>query len=151
MSYLQFPQINRLKVVDASGEHIGAFQVAAAIFLKHIVLNTYVKGTAGASAKMRLHVYSSTNYDVPLVSSDWVTLSDIDGFNGGNWLGFLRFDFTGHSLSPNFYYQMRLETSGYTRNANTHYISLSLDYAVPISNLVSGNGLGVYMAVIGAA
>lgn len=151
MSYRQFPQINKLKIISASGEHVGSFQVASAISLKHIVLNAYIKGAAGASAKMKLHLYGSTNYDAPLVSSEWVTLADIDGFNGGNWIGFLRFDFTGHPLNPNYYYQMKLETYGYTRNANTHYISLALDYAVPLSNLVSANDIGLHMSVIGAA
>lgn len=150
MSYRQFPAVNKIKVLDSAiQEKIGSFQVASATDLRYIVLHIYIKGLLSGSERVRLKLFGSNRYETPTAVSDWAYLSAIDDLNGGNWIGYLRFDFTGQPLNPNYYYFMQLETQNYTRNADVHYIAVNLDYGASLSNRVSGNDLAVLMAVLG--
>lgn len=149
MSYLQFPAINKLKILELAQEDIGSFQVASAMDLTHIVTHIYIKGALAGSERMRLKIFGNNRYDTPTAVSDWARLSDIEGLNGGDWLGYIRLDFSGQPLNPNYYYFMRMETQNYTRNGDTHYIAINMDYAVPLNNRVSVNDLAVLIAVLG--
>jgi hypothetical protein len=147
MSYLQFPQANLLKVVAASGENLGSFQLGEPTELKYILLNTYIKGTITGSEKMRLKLYASSLKNTAVTTSDWVYWSTIDGIGTGNWLGWIRFDFDLQPLNDDYYYYMDIETSGYTRNGNTHYLAAVCEYCVTLNTLASD--IGVHMAIIG--
>jgi hypothetical protein len=150
VSYKQFPATNKLKALDsAADQNIGSFQVAGDMWLRYMVLNVYVKGLTAAGAKMRVKVYGNSKKLTPIATSEWVTFTDISGYNGGDWLGWLRFDFAGQPLKSSFYHYMDVETANYTENGNTHYIGVLLDYAVSLSNTVSANDLGVHMAIAG--
>lgn len=147
MSYLQFPEANLLKVVDTGGENIGSFQLQEPTELKYIRLNTYIKGTVGGSEKMRLKVYASSLKNTAIATSDWYYWSAIDGIGTGNWLGWCRFDFALQPLNDDYYYYLDLETDGYTRNGNTHYLAAVCEYCVTL-NALDGD-IGVHMEIIG--
>lgn len=78
-----------------------------------------------------------------------MSLSDIPDLNGGDWLGFLRFDFGGFPITNQYYYYMDIESQHYTRNGSTFYVAALCDYAVPLSNLVSANDTGLHMSLVG--
>jgi hypothetical protein len=150
MSYYQFPAVNKLKVIDAPGEHIGAFQVAVNQELIHLTLGVYVAGVPSSNMKMRLKIYGATRYDSPFAVSEWVEFNSDSGLYAGDWIGNVRFDFDNVPLDSDLTYQMRLETSGYTRNGVVHYIAAVCDYGSSVSNRISGNDVAVYMTVAGA-
>lgn len=153
MSYLQFPAINKLKVIDASGEDLGAFECATDLGLRYIVLNLYIKGTVGGSERLRLRLYGNSRKRGVIKTSDWVSLSDIPDLNGGDWLGFLRFDFGGFPITGERYYHFDIETDNYTRNGDTFYLAAVCDYAAAhsVSNRVAANDIAIHMTVMGDA
>jgi hypothetical protein len=150
VSYYQFPAVNKLKIIDASGEHIGAFQVAADQDLMHLAAGVYIHGVPNTATRMRINLYGAERYDVPLVSSDWVNISDSPGMESGNWIGNVRFDFGGFPLDANNTYQMKMETQNYTRNGSIHYIACVCDYGSSVSNRISSNDTAIYMTIAGA-
>lgn len=151
MSYKQFPAVNKIKVLDSAiQEKIGSFQVPAATDLTNILLHIYIKGLLAGNEKVRLKIFSSNRFETPTTISSWINLADIPNLNGGDWIGYIRFDFDGQPLNPNYYYYMQLELTGYTRNADVHYIAVNLEYGTDLNTLVSANGLGAHLAVIGA-
>jgi len=70
----------------------------------------------------------------PVIVSAWSDLSDIDGIDGDNWIGFLRFDFAGEFLDASSQYVIQLEADGYTRNGDVGYLALSLDWPNAIND-----------------
>lgn len=149
MSYQSFSKYKKIKVIDASTEKIGGFDVASAIDLKYLVLGMYFKGAGYTTERFRLHVYGTNKYSSPIFSSDWVNVSDISGFSGGNWLGAIRFSFSTHPINPNFQYFLKIEAGNYTRSANTKYAAVVLDYPEPANTLASANNLAPEVRVIG--
>jgi len=143
MSYFQFPAVNKLKIIDASGEHIGAFQVADDQDLEHLTIGVYIQGTVAPGCRARISLYGAERYDSPLAVSDWADLEE------SSWIGNIRFDFNGFPLDSSNTYQMRVETQNYTRNGSTHFISCVCDYGSSVSNRVSANNIAVYMTIAG--
>lgn len=134
-------------ILETGGVDLGAFQTTAVVSLEHIMLNLYIKGTVGGNETLRINLYGNTRFSTPVVSSDWVTLSEITDLGTGNWLGFVRFDFDGYTINPNNTYRIKIESADYTRDAETYYIGALLDYNPRL--YTTGTDLGVYMAIIG--
>lgn len=150
MSYKQFPALNKIKVLDSAiQEKIGAFIVPTKTDLKHIILHIYIKGTLAGNENVRMKLFSSDRFETPTAISSWIKLSDIPDLNGGNWIGYIRFDFAGVPIGASLSTHMQLELTGYTRNADTHYIAVNLEYGTNLNTLSSANGLGAHLAIIG--
>lgn len=147
MSFKNFPATQKVKIIDGVSD-AGALQVTTSTFLKHAVFQFYIKG-AFTTEKIKLNIYGSETKITPVAVSNWVTLSEIAGFNGGNWLGNLRFDFSGISINSNYKYFMAFDTLNYTRNASIKYLAYVCQYATALNAMVGGNQHGPYVSIIG--
>lgn len=149
MSYQQFSNLKKIKVIASATENIGSFDTTANTELKYIVLGMYFKGTGFASETFRLKLFGSSDYSGVLATSDWSAVSNIDGLNGGNWIGTVRFTFNRYPINKNFAYFMQIESANYARNANTKYASIVFDYPDPSYTLISANGHAPEIRIVG--
>jgi hypothetical protein len=147
MSYLQFPSETYLKVIAATGETLGSFTVTDNTDLLYVVVNMYIKGTIVGGERMRLNLYASEAMNDPVATSDWLYWSDITDIGTGNYLGWLRFDFSGYPVSNAYPYYVKIETTNYTRNADTYYLAAVCEYAVRLSTIAKRPG--VHLAIVG--
>lgn len=150
MALTQYPSHLYVKTFDTSETvKLGSFQVAAATELKYLVLWIYKHGTAGGSEQMRVKLYSSENQQAALYTSDWSALASISGIST-YWLGWLRFTFDRANLSANLRYYFAVETTGYTRNEDTYYLSAVLDWPEAVNTWnTSGGYPGAKISIVG--
>jgi hypothetical protein len=108
----------------------------------------YKHGTAGGSEQVRAKIYSDANYTKLMYTSAWASVADVPNM-GTNWWGWFRLTFAREALNKNATYYVALETQNYTRNADTFYLSNSLDWPVA-QNTQSAPGMpGAAMQIYG--
>lgn len=117
----------------------------------------FIRGTIATPFDLRINVYGNDDQASPIFSSDWATLSAsniINNDNGlsytNNWIGYFTLDFPGYPLNPNINYFLSAETNGYTRIADTFYISINLDWYSQTNNQLDGpDQAGLRLAING--
>lgn len=134
------------RILKSTGEEtpVGGYIHSESTELKWAVIWLIKEGTSPLTEKLRLKVYAKEDFTHLLFSSDWASVSDISGFNDNDhWHGRLRFDFNRDHIIFGETYYVAVETQNYTRNADTFYLGLLLDwkeyvYATDADNISSG-------------
>jgi hypothetical protein len=130
-AYPLLPATAYVKTWDtAEAVTCGSFDTQDHTDLGHIRLLLYKHGTHGGTERIRLKVYKDSGLTLLLATSEWSALSDITNLST-YWWGWLRFDFARQIVNKLSTYYLQLETENYTRNADTYYLSHSLDWPVP--------------------
>jgi hypothetical protein len=141
MSIYNFSEDKYIKTFD-SGEEIrmGSFSLASGSQgpLGNIRVFLYIQGfrSLAGSESLVLKIYTSTNYENALITSDTVLINDIS-FDTSDvaktgWLGYLRFDFNDEQLNANLTYYPTITIANYTPNADSFYVGLAYDYPDPV-------------------
>lgn len=129
MAHGQFPDEFYVKALETGvTERLCKFVPDIDMELSHIVLTFLKNGTAVGSESMTLKIFSSWNYDKPvLASSSARLLSATEAENSESWVGRLRFDFDRINLEAGVSYYLAISTSNYTRTP-TFYLGAVLDW-----------------------
>lgn len=128
MSVRQYTSEAFIKVLN-TGESVflGGLNPSVAQELTYIRLMVQITGTV-TNEKFRISLYGTSDGDSLRGQSDVFSLSEITTLSTTNWLGWLRFDFSGIQLHPSYTYYPRLEPVTYTRNGDTFYMAVELDW-----------------------
>lgn len=122
------------KTVDTSETvHCGNFTLQNDMQLKYARMMIYKHGLTVSNQQFRLKVMPISGVGTAIATSDWFDLIDITTLTA-NWVGFFRFDFNNEFLEEGVQYYLQFETANYTRNGDTDYIGLSLDWPGPIND-----------------
>lgn len=133
---MDFPSKLYVKVIETGEEaYLGGYSVTDLTSL--VYARAFVFKAGSATGQLRLNVYGDSKRTEVLATSEWSDLASIEEFAGGDWLGRVRFTFANLNLSNNHQVYVTCETSGYTRNGNTDYLSLLFDW--PLSTNVQTN------------
>ena len=137
MSFTDFAETQYIKSIDTSETpRMGSFKVATSGELKYMRVKLYVNGTLGGSEQIRLNICGDAACTSALITSDWSDISDIVDEDGvattGNWLGWVRIDFSRENINKNITYYVSAEFNNYTRNAETFWLGLSYDFPYSI-------------------
>jgi hypothetical protein len=134
MAFTPFNDKQTFLVYDTSDSYlnIGSFVVTSNQWLRHIQTNIFIKGTLGGSETMIFKIYSRQNSVTALYSSNTVSLSAIGSYTP-SWFGNIFFDFDDKPLNKNITYYARIYIANYTRNSNTFYIGINLDWPFPVN------------------
>lgn len=153
MASLQFAATQRLKVME-TGETVdgGGLRVAYDQQLRYLVVWCVFVGTF-TTEKLRVKLFTDAGLTALYATSQWSQLSSITNLGTTAWLGKLRFDFASewlrsYSGGAQAYY-VGIESSGYTRNGDSRYISFMLDWQNPINTAVTAGAPGIAMEVEG--
>ena len=146
MAFVQFPKQQYFRVLETdTTTQIGYFNVSEGIEIKHMMLTLLVRGLIASPFTFRVKIYGNNLLETPIFMSNWVTLSvatlvlDADGTQyTQNYFGNIYLDFDGYSLNPNIDYYMAVQTNGYTRNADSFFVGINLDWYSEVNNQVDG-------------
>jgi len=146
MSFTQFPKQQYFRILSTDTiTRLGYFNLSAGTEFKHMMVTIFVKGTIASPFQLRMNVYGNNDQDTPIFSSSWADISmatlaidDVGTQYTQNWIGNIYLDFMGQPLNPNINYFMSSETLGYTRNFDTYYMGLNLDWYSPVNNQLDG-------------
>lgn len=140
MAFLNFPETLYVKTIDTSEIiRLGSLSPNEILELAHIRVFLYIAGTMNGTEQIRLNICSDSDCTKTIFSSSWSALTGLPV--GGNFLGWVRTDFAREGLNPNITYHIGLELTGYTRNADTFYISGVFDFPAPVYIATGGNVL----------
>lgn len=145
MAFQNFAAKQQVKVIE-TGELVqaGGITTGKSQDLQNIVLGVYKQGPHAGTEKLRLKLFSDKAMTKLYATSAWSAVASIPGI-GTNWIGWLRFDFSGDHLNGLLTYWVGVEAAGYTRNGDTFYLSLLRDWGIG----QSGNPAALAMAIYG--
>lgn len=141
MAFTQFPREQYFRILNSDEvTRFGYFNVDDGTELRHMMFTIFIRGTIATPFDIRANIYGNDNQVSPIFSSSWATLSmaTLEPTYTQNYLGNIYLDFSGYPLNPNINYFMSIETSGYTRNGDTYYIGINLDWYSEVNNQLSG-------------
>ncbi len=124
----------------------GSITLAAATELAYLRVLLFVRGALGGSEQMRVKLYTDSSYTQLYATGAWVNLSDITNVST-YWWGWIALPATRVHLRASQAYYVTVETQNYTRNADTFYLSLSLDG--PAREITTNPSKAVKMQVYG--
>lgn len=154
MAFLQFPQTDFFRILETdSTTRMGSFQIPVGTELDHMMLTILVKGLIVTTINLRVKIFGSDMNETPEIVSDWVELSvdtlvSSPAYTTG-WFGNIYVDFSGEPINPNVTYYMTCETSGYTRNGDTFYMGLNLDWNSPVNTSITPSRAGARVRILG--
>ena len=142
MPFSQFSSQKYVQVAESSGTtlQLGSVRFSAATELVYVRFNLFKHGTAGGSEVLTMHAYTDRDYTKSQASAS-VNLADIT--TDQYWIGWVRFDFDNDLFAADTDYYFGLETTSYTRNGDTYYLSAGFDWPVPANP--SGHSIGSYL------
>jgi len=150
MAFSPFPDNGYFYVLDLTKEYVGSFNLAQSMELKHIQTTLFIRGATAGTEELRLNVYGTQQIDsTPICSSSWFNIASGVGSYTNNWIGNVFFDFSGTPINQNLDYYLAVETSGYTRNANTFYLAVRLDWNPSINTNSPTNLAAMSMNILG--
>ncbi len=130
MSFQQFADTQRIKVIE-TGELVacGGVSIAAHMEVAYMRAVLYKHGALAGTEKLRAKLFTDAALTKVHAASAWLTVSDISGL-GTYWIGWGRLDFDREHWNKNQTLYAGVETTGYTRNGDTSYLGLVLDYGI---------------------
>lgn len=153
MAWLQFPRDLFVRVLETNeSASMGGYQMGSSTEIDQILVWLNVEGTPGGSETMQVEVYGSLNTDVPLYTSDVVTMSDIDfDFDPdlGDWIGVVPFNFNRETLASGQTYYLSVKMDNYTRNGDTYYVGYVFDNPEPAYGRITVNQTAGRALIIG--
>lgn len=144
MAFKNFAALQQVKVIE-TGELVqaGGITLGKSQDLANIVVAVYKQGAHAGTEKLRVKLFTDQAMTKLYATSAWSAVAAIPGI-GTNWIGWLRFDFAGEHLNGQLQYWVGVETTGYTRNGNTFYLSLLRDWGLGQSGNPAAASLAVY-------
>jgi len=144
MAFKNFSNVLKIRVLE-TGELVpcGTAQPAKAIELQYLQLVLFVHGSLAGTEKVRVKLFNDTALTKLFATSNWASVAAIPGV-GVDWIGWLRFDFARQFLSPFDVYSVAVETTGYTRNVDTSYLGVALDYLIGQSGADDAAAMALY-------
>lgn len=150
MAFSPFPDTGYFYVLDATEHYVGAFNVAERTELKHIQTVLFIRGTLGGTERLRLNLYGTKEIaSTPIASSDWFDVNTGVGGYTNNWIGNVFFDFTGVPINENLDYHVGIESDNYTRNLDTFYFAVRLDWNVAVNTNSPSSLAAMKMNILG--
>jgi len=135
MSIHAFPQYSFWKVADTSETvFAGGFTMGNAQQVYQLITHLYKHGTGAGTEKIRAKIFLDAAMTNLYATSDWFVISEITTLSQ-YWRGTIAFTFTGKPYvesAKNYY--IGFETTGYTRNGDTFYMSYLLDDFEPVNS-----------------
>jgi len=145
MSYLNFSDKLFVKALDTGEKlNLGGLQGAASGELTNITLNMYGTADLSGTASVKIGIHLNTDFTGQYAFSDEFFIKDVPtqlGDISSPFLAFVRFDFNRIPINKNQLYYFSLQTSGYTRTGNTHYIGVVLEYPDAIYDISLSNNI----------
>jgi len=149
MSFEQFADIQDFIVIETGVKQaLGAFSLANSMQLSNIKLTLNNTGTPAGNEKIRINLYSTDRYESSFASSDWASISNIDGLTT-DWIGWVKLDFNRVGIDSNEAVYAEIETLNYTRDALNFYLGLGLDWPVSFNSFNTTGGAPVAMQIFG--
>lgn len=135
MSDLIFENIQDIVIFDNGDNPLGAsFKPIRNGELRYIKAHFYTQGQP--TGQVRLNILSADDQATPIASSNYVNLTTIT--SSTNYVSIAPFTFNRISVSANTTYYIQFETTGYTRNGDTDFLSFRLQQVgTPNTNLNS--------------
>jgi hypothetical protein len=147
-----FPGTQYFRILDnafSSGEVKGGyFNLSAATDIENMMLTIFIRGSLGGSEQIRARIYGNSESIVPICNSSWASLSGIGSYSG-NWIGNVYVDFANQPLNPNIDYYVGIQAQNYTRNLDTFYIGVNLDWVDPVNTQLLSTKAGARMRILG--
>lgn len=136
MSYLNFSDKLFIHTLDTAEKlNLGGWKSLVSGELAHITLNMFGTANLEGAASVKMGIHLSTNFAGQYAFSDEFFIKDVPTALGESlepFLAFVRFDFNRIPINKNQLYYFSLQTSGYTRDADTRYIGVVKEYPDPI-------------------
>lgn len=149
MAYSQYSKFQEVIVFETGiKQAIGDISVPEDLELASIVLHLYKNGTLAGNEQIRINLHSTNRYNSPFSSSDWVSVSSIQGLTP-NWIGRVSFSFNRVYLDSNETFYAEIETNNYTRNGDTFFLSIATDWPVVVNNIDASTGAPAKMELLG--
>jgi hypothetical protein len=124
MAFGQFPSILDVLVFDnGDNPRYIKFTPSSNQELEYFQVETYAQGQLTGS--IRLNFYSSFDQVTPVFTTEWVNIADLTS-STQNRLTRVVFELDKDNMSVNSSYTVQAETTGYTRNGDTDYLSMVL-------------------------
>lgn len=140
MAFLQFNDFQLVKIMDTSETvEIGQLTPKNNGEIQYIRLCVYKLGTLTPSnLTLTCRLHTSSDLTAVYAASTAVTLAtveDADNLNTtGDWLSWVRFDFSRQNINKNLSYYVSCIATNYTRNADTFYIGFPYGFPYPTYN-----------------
>lgn len=152
MAFTQFPREQYFRILE-TGENarLGYFNLQDGTEIKHMMITIFIRGTIAAPFNLRVNIYGNDTLIDPIFTSDWAVISSstLDPTPTNNWLGNIYLDFAGYPLNPNINYYMTAESDDYTRNGETFYLGINLDWYSPVNTQLSLTEAGARFRILG--
>jgi hypothetical protein len=152
MAFSPFPGKGYYRILESNEEAKGGyFTLTDSMDLKHIVPQIFIHGTMSGSEQVRMKIYGANGASAtstPIAVSAYAPLADIGNYTS-NWLGDIFLDFSGEPLKSGVSYYMSLQIANYTRNADTFYIGVNLDWYPDVNDPVVSTTRGFRARILG--
>lgn len=128
MSFLNFPEIQHMRIMDTNEEiHCGSIAFTEHSELEYVRAKVFIHGDVGG-ARLRVRLDRSGHPDV---YSDWVRVADIEDLSD-KWIGWLRFDINRKPFVGTTQHDVYIEVDNYTMEEYVTYIGVGFDDYDPI-------------------
>ena len=140
MAFIQFAKTQMLQILDTSEKQdLGGFQPATNGELKHVTVSLCKIGALTSSMTVKLGLHLSTDFTSQFAFSDELLVTAIEAaetnITTDTWRAIVRFDFSSINLNKNQLYIFSLQTTNYTRIADTNYLAVVRDEPFPVYSL----------------
>lgn len=158
MAFTQFARDQFIRVLETNETaSMGGYKMGTDTEIDQIEVWLNVEGSVGGSETLQVEVFGSGDTDVPLYSSDVVTLSsvifnegEVNEFTGvSDSLCSIIFTFNRGVLTKDVTYFLKLKSASYTRNADTFYIGYVFDNPEPINTRSLPGSTGAKAIIVG--
>jgi len=125
---------------------LGGIQPAKNGELKHVTLGLAKIGALSSSMTLKLGIHLSTDFTSQVAFSDEIFVTNIEAaeinITTNTWRAIVRFDFSRPNLNKNQSYRFSLQSTNYTRIADTNLIYVIRDEPFPIYS-IAGASYGI--------
>jgi len=149
MAFLPFGHQQYFRVLESNETaKCGYFNLLEDIEIQQAICTLYIHGTLGGSEQLRMHIYGSVSATIPMYTSDWFTVSGV-GTYSPNWLGNIFFDFASKPLDKDIDYFFSVQAQNYTRNLDTYYLALGMDWYPDTNSRAVAQQTSVRIGILG--
>ena len=134
MAFLQFPKNTWIKTIDTSEVvTVGGFKPTNNGELNHIRLRMFKHGALPGATKGKCRIHQVTDTSAVFAESNQVLFTAVETAlsTTGDWISWVRFDFSRPNFSKNITYTVSFAFDTYTRVADTFYMGISYDFQFP--------------------
>jgi len=150
MGFSQFPEKMFFAIPAASDSPVsfGKIDLTNNQEIRHIQTHVVKKGAHAAGTKFRMHISPNETYNVPIVTSAWVDVSEIDSLTASHWIGYITFTFDRTPLEADNDYWVHFEITGYTASAS-YFWGFALDWPDAVNTTNAEAKAGGLISLLG--